>query len=160
MEGKEFLQVPEIINKTGGEFVRSIKSISEKKPQPFLRTCISRSYYAAYLHIRDKLIGHCVPDYVGSHEKIIRLLQSSGFQNCSEEIGGPLGSLRDKRHDADYVLSRSVTERESGDSYKLAKTLIEYFDKINVRKLLLAVKQEAYVIYNEAVRREFREKWK
>ena len=160
MEGKEFLQVPEIINKTGGEFVRRLKGLSEKKPQPFLRTSISRSYYAAYLHIRDKLIDHCVPDYVKSHERLIRLLESSKFQNCSSDIGGPLKSLRDKRHDADYVLNRSVTERESSSSYKLAKTLIEYFDKINVRKLLLAVKQEAYGIYNEAVRWDFREKWK
>lgn len=156
MEGKEFLQVPEILNKSGNDFVRSIRSLGQRKTQPFLRTSISRSYYAAFLHIRDEFKKYCKPKYIERHENLISLLQCSDYQDCSAIIGGPLDSLRDKRKEADYVMDRTVSLRESEAGYASAKYLIRDFGKIDIPKLLLNIKQKARPIYDAAVRPEFR----
>lgn len=85
---------------------------SRGSPQAKVRTAIGRSYYAAFLVAREKLVrsGKIAPRGVPQdHRLIVDALGGPGSQ-----LGGTMLHLRRKRNQADYNLDSSGFSLQTG----------------------------------------------
>lgn len=71
-----------------------------------IRTCINRAYYAAFLTVRE--LSSISDDDKKVHTKVIQ-----DFKKKNLKLGQHLSKLFMSRKDADYILEKSVTIRES-----------------------------------------------
>jgi hypothetical protein len=92
-----------------------------------IRTSMSRSYYALYLEIRDKLvkIGNipCPKD----HGLISDVFFCSGIPADTKEIGINLSTLREYRRQADYEMGKFFDSKNSNLSVYLATETLKKF---------------------------------
>lgn len=83
------------------------------------RTSVSRAYYAAF-HVAKSFV--VVTGTTGLiHEQTINQLRTKNYL----AVANRLADLRTKRNDADYHLSLSIGQRESGEALKLSKKIID-----------------------------------
>ena len=82
-----------------------------------LRTSISRSYYAQFLSIRDRLIitGFSLPK-TNEHRAIIDELNRRG----QTKLGARLNNLRQQRRKADYEMDKKIIHKDATLAYRLA----------------------------------------
>jgi len=88
------------------------------------RSVVSRSYYAVFLIVREKLRRthpNEVHDNAFDHDGIVKALKSRGYvyeaQKCFD--------LKDERHEADYKLNIPCTDKKANDVLADARDLIE-----------------------------------
>ncbi len=87
-------------------------TVTSQLDQAKVRASVGRSYYAAYLLAREKLLSlaRFTPTGThGDHELIVQALGGVG-----SELGGRLDRLRSKRNKADYNLNPRGFTLQSG----------------------------------------------
>ena len=106
MDGREFLQVTESL----------CKSI-EKRPA-FMRTAISRAYYAAHHYARQTLRSLDCPVMANSrgHSDKWQALGKVGDRRA-KEAAGMLSDLYEQRRQADCELDKSALERPTNGDH-------------------------------------------
>lgn len=90
------------------------------------RTIAGRSYYAAYLAIREAIRRRYAlsVDYRPGHEDVCNALQAPGETEGVRACGILLNTLRLRRVRADYHISQTVQESEAEDAIEEAKELL------------------------------------
>ncbi|NUM37263.1 MAG: HEPN domain-containing protein [Candidatus Brocadiae bacterium] len=99
------------------------------------RSAVSRSYYGAFLYIRDALKRLGIKyDPVGIHKSLPKEIKNSQVSGA-DTIGNMLQDLRDQRTDADYSISLCFNKKNSMILLEQSKLIIEEFDKLDMVKL-------------------------
>lgn len=115
------------------EFLASAEKYYElgtgKKQPVHLRNCISRSYYAAF-HLFDAWYNSLSPDEKAggnSHEKVIRTLLNHSDE-CLNDQGKLLNTLKSRRNKADYILEHDVYPKIAKQQLSQADELMTEFE--------------------------------
>ncbi len=105
------------------------------------RTAISRSYYAAFLTIREHItnIINPTPHYRNYH-KIIRTGIAHSFikyilTKTDRLMGNMYGKLLKDRKAADYDTNKNIHKKQAEEAIKIAEYLITQSKKINTSNL-------------------------
>jgi len=117
------------------DFFKTAAFLNEQKDEHYIRTSISRSYYAVHLYI-----SHFISNtFLGRkkfknapHMNVIHCLQRCDAKDI-KSIGVMLLTLLQARTDADYKMSKTITPNKSQDIYDDANDLLSDFDsKVNI----------------------------
>ena len=86
------------------------------------RTAIGRAYYAAFLKTKEKLEhgGLKFTDVDTIHQQVI-----NGVMERDTNVGNMLDTLRNKRVDADYYMSKTISKELAGRCAKLSEIVIK-----------------------------------
>lgn len=104
------------------EVAEALQQVSNQGNDSAARSSISRAYYAAFLHARDKA---GIPDTsAGVHQLTINHYNSIGCTKAAQY----LDRLRIERNRADYELALSFTQISAGQQIKRAKDIIRFVD--------------------------------
>ncbi len=116
--GKEFLDVAEYLL-SGGD-----------RGEAYLRSTISRAYYAVFNYLSFVLRQGCVqlPRTGTAHFKLPQCLQNS--RNLGLHLIAPkITSLHLERKKADYEIGRSINRSKAQDAIQEANRIIDQFDR-------------------------------
>jgi len=94
--------------------------------EPSYRTIICRSYYAAFLFSREKLMLKGVSFGSDAKDHQIVIMELKNFINPA--ISGQLRQIREKRNLADYDLSTSISKGSANYWKNMAKHIIKKVD--------------------------------
>jgi uncharacterized protein (UPF0332 family) len=108
---------------TPQDILNVAKELRKTQTEPFLRSSVSRAYYAAYTAAREicpPLTPRIQAMPVGSHEKVIQALLTHAGEDKPDVrlVGELLKRMKPDRHVADYQLCDPVADT-------LASTAIE-----------------------------------
>ena len=95
---------------------------NSKNEEICYRCSISRAYYAAF-HITKKYFKLAPRT---RHSDVVKVLK-----NEKRSIGEQLFLLKQERVDADYELSKNISQTSAVRSFDKAKKIIEYINKKN-----------------------------
>jgi uncharacterized protein (UPF0332 family) len=131
------------------DFLKIAENLKDSKEEAGRRSAVSRSYYAAFHHVRLYLMEeriHMSNDGT-EHEKIPRYLKYSGLKNA-KDVGKRLDELKDDRREADYKIDprdlRNPTIFDLGKCGLLilkATQIICDFDSCKGKELINGIKK-------------------
>ena len=111
------------------DFLKTAELLRDNDLEPHQRSSISRSYYAAFLHLLEHIKGGLQirkTTISSPHEFVKKCLI-----NCSNRsvmtIGHRLDSLRTKRTDADYRLDKPIRKNDVVDAIDEANLIIQRY---------------------------------
>ena len=125
------------------DFIETAAHLKDQDGEHYVRTSISRSYYAVHLHICQfiskaflggKKFKH------NRHKNILHCLNRCDAKDI-KEIGAMLSDLLQGRIDADYKMDKIITPQKCEDIYDDACELLLDFESkiiINTNKQKLA----------------------
>lgn len=119
------------------DFHRLARQLASPADEATCRTAASRSYYGAFLHIREllSLTGVSFPQSTGSHAQLVRSLKQTADTEC-RRIGHSLEALRKIRNTADYDVSYTTFSfQKARDAYDRADRIISSFGRLSTRSL-------------------------
>ena len=119
-------------------FLRTAELLKEQVDEAHSRTSIGRSYYAAFLHFRERLrqiglekIKHPSRE---AHAFVIQCLQ---FSEVTEGVKASchLHDLQQIREDADYHLEKDFSQNDAEDAFaKAQKVISDYENQMTAEK--------------------------
>ena len=119
MDGTDFLNVAEELANAGAE--------------AHWRSSISRSYYAAFHHLKDRLWekkGFAISTSALGHAELRDWFMDQSASSLAR-IGDGLNTLRTKRNEADYRLTaRPVPQNDAQLGLAMARLLIKQVQKL------------------------------
>ena len=126
---RDFLKLAERLYKD-----ENYQDINEAK----LRTAVSRSYYAAFLILRETLKEELTNTQLSEYFKAI--YRSGAIHGCVKKIldeidnflGKLYGKLRKERNLADYDLNKSITPEDVEYIIEVAKKIIEQAPNLSI----------------------------
>ena len=129
LDPRDFLKLAERLYKD-----ENYQDINEAK----LRTAVSRSYYAAFLILRETLKERLVNTQLSEYFKAI--YRSGAIHGCVKEIldeiddflGKLYGKLRKERNRSDYNLNESITPKDVEYIIEVAKEIIEQAPNLSI----------------------------
>lgn len=96
---------------------------ADKADHASARTCINRAYYSAFLTAREKC--KIKDDGSGVHKSTINYFK----KRKPSVTGNKLAQLFILRKQSDYDLEENITSKNSGQSLKLSKAILEDLGK-------------------------------
>lgn len=117
------------------DFLKTAEHLKDQDGEHYVRSSISRSYYAIYLHVRHFISK----TFLGGrkfkkdpHQKLIDCLQFCDAPDI-KSIGVMLSDLRQARTEADYEMTKAITAQKCQDIFEGATDLLSDFeDKISI----------------------------
>lgn len=114
------------------DFFKTAELLKTHDEEAHLRTCIGRSYYAAFLYFREylKLRGLEKKKYPtqGIHYFVIQCLGSSNVSKGSK-ASKYLHDLQQLREDADYNLEKKFSRNDAEDVFVRARKVIADYNQ-------------------------------
>ena len=132
------------------DFLNTAAFLNGQSDEHYLRTSISRSYYAVHLHIRSFISN----TYLGGkkfnkspHMNIILCLNRCEVGEV-KVIGSMLNDLLQARKDADYEMDKTISSKKSEDIYEDSNELLSDFYSVmavpaNKQKFAKSSRQQA-----------------
>ena len=110
------------------EFLDLARRLSSDEQESAARTAVSRSYYAAFLLLRDRLVtpGGSPPRDTSVHQWV--MLRA---WHTDPEIGERLRALRRQRNLADYELRSPIRRSDALHAIELATVIVSVFPPRN-----------------------------
>lgn len=113
------------------DFLNTAVLLSKHSDEEHLRTSISRSYYATFLHFRSFLASKGVKkrkEKFQIHAFVGKCLQFCEIKEGTK-VAVALQKLEQLRTDSDYELLKTITENDCQDALAKAIRTIDNFDK-------------------------------
>ena len=91
---------------------------SGRAPEVALRSAVSRAYYAAFLRARE---AAGISDNSEHSHRLVR----EHYLSADFAVGNRLASLRRKRNEADYEITKSFDSKTAGGLLRQAKAVLD-----------------------------------